>query len=425
MPSKVRFLLCGAWLFAGAAPVAAQPAGEDSPPPAPPAAEGAPAAEPPAAGPTPAAPGPAAPARVVISPTAKAQLSEADQARADALEAEGNQLYAKGQYKEAISRFQQALDISGNPKLLYSIAISYQQLQAWQECVTHMDRYLEQAPPGPKRDRAGNTRTSCDARIERDQLLTIESDPVGARVFLDDREKGVVGTTPFRNYLRPGPHAVWVELDGYEPIRQDIEVQRKEPFRMNIAMRRIRNLGFLYVDSTIIGATVFIDGKNIGLTPFKEPLAYAAGRHQVVVDRDGYTRFDKHVSVEKGATTVVDAYVVRTDYQGSWRSPVGWTANVIGLLTITGGVVAWQLAEREFNDTDKFKTLALYEKLGYGIGGGLMALGTTLIIWDRSRDVVLDKDRNPGYGRPVQPPAKSLRPLPFAGRDGLGLGFSF
>ena len=371
----------------------------------------------------------AAPFRIVLSPEARLQLSDADRARAAALESEGQTLYASGRYKEAIDKFKLAFEITQNPGVLYNIGLSHQQLESWQECVGYMERFLEKEAPGAKRDRAENTLKSCDARIERDQLLIIESDPSSARVFLDDRSKGVRGSTPFRNYVRPGPHTVWIELDGYEPIEQTIEIQRKEPFRMNLSMRGIQNLGYLYVDSTINGATVFIDGKNIGLTPLREPLAYGAGRHQIVVDRDSYTRFDQHVSVDKGKITTVDAYVVRTEFVSTWRSGTGWTANILGLLLVGGGVAAWQLSEGKFNDTQEFKDFARYEKIGYGTGVGLLALGTTLIVWDRLRDRIDDEHRNLDYGKPAVVPKGQATPtlglVPGPTGLGLGLGLSF
>ena len=101
-----------------------------------------------------------------------------------------------------------------------------------------------------------------------------------------------------------------------DKIEQTIEVQKKEPFRMNVSMRRIQNRGWLFVDSTIIDARVYINGKNVGLTPFQQPLPYEAKLHQIVVERDGYTRFTKQVMVTKGKVTKVDAYLVRTEDEG-------------------------------------------------------------------------------------------------------------
>ncbi len=281
---------------------------------------------------------------VVLTPEAQAEVSAADQKRADDLKNEANILFRDGRYKEAIEKFQRAFEIVRDIELLYNIGVSYQNLEAWQECVSFMERYLEKAAVGPKKDRAENARKSCEARIERDQELTIESTPPGAKVFIDDRARGVVGTTPFRNYVKPGSHRIWVELDGYEPTDQTIEVQKATPFRMNVQLSQVQNRGWLFVDCTVIDATVYIDGKNVGLTPFQAPLAYGAGSHQVVVERDGYTRFSSQIKVEKGRLARVDAHLVQTEHNSSWRSPLGWTMNVLGLLAIGGGVTAYFFA---------------------------------------------------------------------------------
>jgi len=367
---------------------------------------------------------------VVLTPEAQAEVSAADQKRADDLKNEANILFRDGRYKEAIEKFQRAFEIVRDGELLYNIGVSYQNLEAWQECVSFMERYLEKASVGPKRDRAENTRKSCEARIERDQELTIESTPTGARIFIDDRARGVQGTTPFRNYVKPGSHRVWVELDGYEPTDQTIEVQKATPFRMNVQLSQVQNRGWLFVDATVIDARVYIDGKNVGLTPFQAPLAYGAGPHQIVVEREGYTRYASQIKVEKGRLARVDAHLVQTSANSTWRSPLGWTLNVVGFLAIAGGVTAYFFAEEEFNDTDQFKQLALYEKLGYGVGGGLMAVGTGLLIWDSVRDVIAEEHRNPKYGEPVKlqegvsdEPPTAVR---FgAGPGGISFGFSF
>ncbi|MFN3200528.1 MAG: PEGA domain-containing protein [Bradymonadia bacterium] len=428
-------LLMGLGIVLFCLPASAQEGGE-TPPPAAPAAEPPPAAPAPApaAAPPPATPAPAAPAVTAPPPAAPppaaappaSNISDADKQRANALWDEGQALYGQGRYKEAIDRFQQAYEILRDVNLLYSTAIAYQQLESWSECVNYMDRFIEKAPLSPKKDRAITQRRNCKARIVRDQQLIIDSDPPGAKVYVDDRRRGVVGTTPYSNYVNPGAHIVWIELEGYEPIRQEIEVQVKEPFRLNLALRKVQNLGWLHVDCTVIDAQVYIDGKNVGLSPFKEPLPYSAGRHQVVVTRDGYTRFDEHVSVEKGATTRVNAYLVRTETVSSWRSGLGWTSNVLGVLALAGGGVAYYFADQEFNDTARYDELVGYQNIGYGVGGGLLAIGIGLLIWDANRDVILDKDKNPYYEQPVTAPGgtsgigSAPRRAPFP-----GLGFTF
>jgi uncharacterized membrane protein YidH (DUF202 family) len=145
-----------------------------------------------------------------------------------------------------------------------------------------------------------------------------------------------------------------------------------------------------------------------------------------VVQREGYTRFSTQVQVFKGRLARVDAYVSQVETPSTWRTTMGWISASLGFVAIAGGVTAFFFAEEEFNDTQKFKDLANYEKLGYGVGGGLMAIATALWIWDAARDVIPDDDRNKKYGEPVKIKSASPSAIRFgAGPNGVGIGFSF
>lgn len=354
-------------------------------------------------------------------------LSPADKKRAQGLKSEGSKFYAQGRYKEAIDKFSRAYAINQDIDLHYRIGVSYEQLEAWQECVSFLDRFIAVAPVSPQKDRAINKRKSCEARLTTDQTITITSTPPGAKVYIDDKKVGVKGATPYTGTLPPGQHKVWIELDGHEPVSQTIDVQQGAPFSLNLQLREFANQGWLYVDASVINAQVYIDGKNVGLTPFEAPLPYTAGLHQVVVQREGYTRFSTQIEVFKGRLSRVDAYVSQVETTSTWRTSIGWTLEVLGFVAIAGGVTAYFFAEEEFNDTQKFKDLAFYEKLGYGVGGGMMAIGTALLIWDAARDVIAEKDRNPKYGEPVQIKG-AAQPSAFrfgASPNGIGFGFSF
>lgn len=372
-------------------------------------------------------PVPAQPVPVAVPVSAAAPaLSAADKKRAKTLKSEGAKLYSQGRYKEAIDKFSRAFAINQDIGLLYNIGVSYEQLEAWQECVSFLDRFTAKAPIGPKKDRALNKRKSCEARLQTDQTITITSTPPGATIFIDDKAAGVKGATPYTGTLPPGQHKVWVELEGHEAVAQTIDVQQGAPFSLNLQLRKFANQGWLYVDASIINAQVYINGKNVGLTPFEAPLPYEAGTHQVVVQRDGYTRFSTQVQVFKGRLARVDAYVSQVGTPSTWRTTLGWVSASLGFVAIAGGVTAFFFAEEEFNDTPKFKDLANYEKLGYGVGGGLMAIGVAMWIWDAARDVIPDDDRNRRYGKPVK--IKDASPSAFrfgAGPNGFGVGFSF
>lgn len=364
-------------------------------------------------------------AKVMLTPQAEADAAAAARAKAGELIKEARRLYSSGLYEQAIAKFSEAYTLDPDPQILYSMAVSHQQLRDWEKCVAVMEDFIAKTPPGPDPtlDRARNVRDLCEARIERDQELIVESQPAGAQVFVDNKNAGVKGQTPFRMFLRPGKHRIWVELDGYEPVMQDIEVQKREPFRLNLSLKPQQDAGWLYVDATVTGARVFVDGQSVGLTPFGAPQRFAVGPHQVIVERDGYTRVTASPVIERGQLTRVDAYLVRTETDSSWRSNLGIVSTVLGGLAIAGGVTAYVFAEDEYNDTADFETLAGLERLGYGLGGGLLAVGISLIVWDLSRDVIDDEHRNPEYGKPVQRPAPAARLM--VGPGGLGVGGTF
>ena len=366
--------------------------------------------------------------KVVLTPQAEADRAAATKARSDALVKEARRLYASGLYEQAIAKFSEAYALSKNPTILYSMAVSHQQLRNWEQCVKVMEDFIAKTPPGPDPtlDRARNTRDLCEARIESDQELTITTTPPGANVWIDNKNAGVKGQTPFKMTLRPGKHRIWIELDGHEPVMQDIEVQKREPFNMVVTLKERRDMGWLYVDSSVKGATVFVDGRKLAETPFGAPLQIAAGTHTVTVEREGYTRITVSPLVEQGQLAMVDAYMVQTDTDSSWRTNLGVTSIVLGGLAIGGGVLAMTFANDEYNDTEDFETLAGLERLGYGVGGGLIAVGVSLLVWDLSRDIIDPAHKNPAYGRPVQrPTATGPTTRLMVGPGGLGLGGTF
>lgn len=364
--------------------------------------------------------------KVVLTPQAEADRDAANKAKSRELVTEARRLYSSGLYEQAIAKFNEAYALSKDTQILYSVAVSHQQLRNWEQCVSVMEDFIAKTPPGPDPtlDRARNTRDLCEARIESDQELSIITTPAGANVYVDNKNTGVKGQTPFKMTLRPGKHRIWIELDGYEPQMQDIEVQKREPFNLTVTLKERQDQGWIFVDATVKGASVFIDSKKIGETPFGAPRQIPAGTHTVTVEREGYTRITASSLVERGQLSVVDAYMTQTDTDSSWRTNLGVVSIVLGGLAVGGGVVAMVFADDEYNDTEEFETLAGLERLGYGVGGGLMAVGISLLVWDLSRDVIDPAHKNPAYQRPVQRPSGPTTRV-MVGPGGIGLGGTF
>lgn len=74
------------------------------------------------------------------------------------------------------------------------------------------------------------------------------------------------------------------------------------------AKRRPRGggLGTLQINSMTEGAGVFVDGKEVGVLPLKEPLRLKPGRHTLKLTKAGYTEYLDVFRVRAGRTTSLD-----------------------------------------------------------------------------------------------------------------------
>lgn len=114
--------------------------------------------------------------------------------------------------------------------------------------------------------------------------LEITSEPAGATAYLDGVE---VGKTPVTvDNVAPAVHKVRLQLANYESWEQEVEVI---PGRRNVVGPKLTGLpGGLEIVSAPAGAKVYLDDKEVGITPVTISSA-AAGEHTVRLVKDGYS----------------------------------------------------------------------------------------------------------------------------------------
>ncbi|MCA9671781.1 MAG: PEGA domain-containing protein [Myxococcales bacterium] len=74
--------------------------------------------------------------------------------------------------------------------------------------------------------------------------------------------------------------------------------------------RRLAATG-ISLSCKVDGAEVIVDGKKIGVTPLKKPIALHAGSHNVEVKKAGYRSFSAFVSVTVGSVIAVTAALMK------------------------------------------------------------------------------------------------------------------
>jgi hypothetical protein len=130
--------------------------------------------------------------------------------------------------------------------------------------------------------------------------LRVVSNVPGAQVFIDDREQGSRGTTPFEAPAPIGTHHIWVERPGYRVEELDAEVGIGEDVTLRVDLTRVE-FGRLRVVGNISGSRVYVDGQQVGVVPFEGQVS--AGPHRVSVQSDGMKTYEANVTIRNGQLT--------------------------------------------------------------------------------------------------------------------------
>jgi tetratricopeptide (TPR) repeat protein len=125
--------------------------------------------------------------------------------------------------------------------------------------------------------------------------LTLTSVPSGAKVEIDGKE---IGISPWSGDIRPGNHKVAVEASGFVKEERIVQVQPSRDSDVTFALNRAPGPGKLHVDTEPPEATVSVDGKQVGTSPYTGDVP--PGDHQLAVSNDGYKTIAQDLSIDPG-----------------------------------------------------------------------------------------------------------------------------
>ncbi len=133
--------------------------------------------------------------------------------------------------------------------------------------------------------------------------LNIYSEPSGALVYINDEERG---STPFAatQLAAQQQHTVRIEKQGFQPVTRTIKIEEGENPALNVTLSS--SYGGLSVSSQPSGASVIIDGQEVGTTPYLNQEIGAGREHEVQVTLEGYESVTRSVTVSEGATQSID-----------------------------------------------------------------------------------------------------------------------
>ncbi len=184
----------------------------------------------------------------------------------------GQRLFTEGDYSAAVAEFLRAYELKPHPDVLINIATSYERIYRPSEARDHYERFLHDAATTPEE---APLRQLAENRLRVLRALpgaiTVDANRPGATTHLEGMERSLDGTTPHRfAELSPGHYHIHISLADHVP--QDLEVELLPGGQNVVNVQLEHQLQTLTIFSRPDGARVFLDDREVGTTPFSQPI---------------------------------------------------------------------------------------------------------------------------------------------------------
>jgi hypothetical protein len=328
--------------------------------------------------------------------------------RARDLSARGQELYDAGQYPDAARAFEGAQALFPHPNNVFNAAKAWEKAAVYDKAAAayrdYLDLYKAQNDGKASPEAADVERTIAVLKDKAFLALpevAIDSDPPGADVGIDQAGT-LLGQTPLTTHLAEGSHRVWLRKAGFLALERDFVVRSREPLRMTFALEAVKNEGGLRFEVNVRKARIYVDGRVVAVSPFREVFKVDAGTHQVLIDKDRYNQVGRSVAVETGKTADVSAKLFLARTPIGWRLGVGITSAVLGAgAVVTAATFLRARGNDEFAGTRDYQTWRNATYGTYAGGAALMGLGVGLMIWEFTRKAVDSDDLATREAAPV------------------------
>lgn len=133
-------------------------------------------------------------------------------------------------------------------------------------------------------------------------LLLVESVPEEADIYIDNAFRGK--TPRMFHDLRLGTHRIRFQAEGYFPREVDVILEDRRP--RHVLTEMVSDSAVVTVDSVPEGATVRINGSNVGRTPARIERV-STGEILLEVLAEGYTTYRREMRLRSGEEYRVEA----------------------------------------------------------------------------------------------------------------------
>jgi len=122
-----------------------------------------------------------------------------------------------------------------------------------------------------------------------------------AEIFIDGRWRASADRFGPEE-LPAGAHEIRLSQAGYDEYREKLVIRKGEMSRRRIELqKKTGGLDF----TTIAGASIFVGGELLGVTPLQRPLRLTAGKHLVDLKKHGYRTWTGEVEIPASETVTL------------------------------------------------------------------------------------------------------------------------
>jgi len=270
-------------------------------------------------------------AQTAASGFAQAPLTQSLTGRAKEAFASAQLLYNNSDFAGAIIKYQQAYDLSKDPRLLFNMALCHRSLHAWARMGTLLRQYEREAA---KAMSAGE-RADVDSALAAIQNLVgtvrLTVSQPGATVAVDGE---TLGETPLPDpmVLDLGKHSLTVSKPGFETFHQAVAIGGGGETNVSVALVAQGHRSRLVVAADE-GATVTVDDRVGSQGRFDGKLE--PGVHQVQVTEPGKMTYKVDVDLRDGETRTLQVTLESEKHGGS-----PWPWIIGGAVVAAGAAVA-------------------------------------------------------------------------------------
>jgi sugar lactone lactonase YvrE/PKD repeat protein len=134
--------------------------------------------------------------------------------------------------------------------------------------------------------------------------ISIQSNPTGAKIYLDDADTGFVTPNTILN-VPAGSHNIRCSLGGYTDNSQTTMVSAGQTASVNIDLAIVPSTGSVSIQSNPTGAKIYLDEADTGFVTPKTIVNVPTGSHNIRCSLGGYIDNSQTVSVSIGQTANV------------------------------------------------------------------------------------------------------------------------